>query len=222
MTGRDDANPSPIGFLSIANTDMRRLTSIAAFLILAASANAQDTTVVVRHIGPQQDTGVTVRHLAPAPAGTAPAGTAPAGTAPVAGAPYGAPRYGLRSTQLIAKDPRLATSLSFIFPGGGQYYAGMPGRGFAITAIAIGAPIIGYSDVNREPSYDCGTSRFGTEYICGGHRDYTPAAIGLGVGITAWLYGIATAGTDAQRWNQAHGIRFVNAPGRFGFAVAVP
>jgi len=48
------------------------------------------------------------------------------------------------------------------------------------------------------------------------------ALIGLGVGITAWLYGIATAGRDVQHWNQAHGIRFVRAPGRFGIAVPVP
>ncbi len=215
MTGRDDANPSPIGFLSIANTDMKRITSFAAFLMLAAGAHAQDTTVVVRHLTPQQDTTVTVRHIAPAQASTAPAG------APSASAPYGRPRYALRSA-VIAKDPNVATSLGFFFPGAGQYYAGMPGRGFAITAIAIGAPIIGYSDVNRQPGYDCGTTRFGAELVCGGRRDYTPAAIGLGVGITAWLYGIATAGTDAQRWNQAHGVRFVNAPGRVGFAVAVP
>jgi hypothetical protein len=57
---------------------------------------------------------------------------------------------------------------------------------------------------------------------CSGHRDYTPAAIGLGVGITAWLYGMATAGSDVQHWNQRHGVRFVTAPGRAGFAVALP
>ena len=122
---------------------------------------------------------------------------------------------------MIAKDPNIATSLSFFFPGAGQYYAGVPGKGLVITAFAIGAPIIGYSDVNRQSGYDCVTNQFGAQF-CRGNRDYTPAAIGLGVGITAWLYGIATAGSDAQRWNRAHGIRFVNAPGRVGFAVAVP
>jgi hypothetical protein len=191
---------------------MRRLIGFAAFLMLASGANAQDTTVVVRHLAPQQDTGVTVRHIS--------AQDRAAAGAPYARA-YGPPRYALRSRALVFKDPNVATSLSFLFPGGGQYYSGMSGKGLAITALAIGAPIIGYADVNRQPSYDCGTSRFGAQYICG-RRDYTPAAIGLGVGITAWLYGIATAGTDAQRWNLAHGVRFVNAPGRIGFAVAVP
>jgi TM2 domain-containing membrane protein YozV len=184
---------------------MHRLIGFAAFLILAAGANAQDTAVVVRHIGPQQDTTVTVRHIAPAPA-----------------RPYGAPRYALRSTGLIAKDPGVATSLSFIFPGGGQYYADMPGKGLAITAIAIGAPIVGYPSVDRTRDYTtCYNSPFNGQH-CGTHRDYTPAAIGLGVGIATWLYGIATAGPDAQRWNRAHGVRFVNIPGRVGFAVAVP
>ncbi|HEY2850205.1 MAG TPA: hypothetical protein VGI97_10030 [Gemmatimonadaceae bacterium] len=187
---------------------MRRFTLLAALVMLAASAKAQDTTVVVRHLAPQSDTSVTVRHLAPAQTAVP--------------AAYGAPRYALRRTDLIAKDPNLATSFAFIFPGGGQYYAGMPGKGLVITALAIGAPIIGYSDVYRQQSYNCGKSPFVAQYNCGGRRDYTPAAIGLGVGIATWLYGIATAGTDAQRWNTAHGVRFVNLPGRLGFAVAVP
>jgi hypothetical protein len=190
---------------------MRLLPSLAALLTLAAVASAQDTTVVVRHLAPRQDSGVVVRHLPVQPSG------------PPYAAPAGAPHYAFRSSQLLlAKDPRTATSLSFLFPGAGQYYAGMPGKGLAITALAIGAPIIGYADVNSQPNYNCGFTPFGAQYSCRGRRDYTPAAIGLGVGVAAWLYGAATAGTDAERWNRAHGIRVVNAPGRFGFAVAVP
>jgi hypothetical protein len=192
---------------------MHRFLGISAFLVLASGASAQDT-VVVRHLGTAQDTGVTVRHIAPQP------GTAPS-AAPAAARPVGAPRYALRpNTTVIAKDPNIATSLSFFFPGAGQYYDGLPGKGLAITAIAIGAPIIGYANVNRDYT-TCYNSAFGGAE-CRTHRDYTPAAIGLGVGIATWLYGIATAGPDAQRWNRAHGVRFVNAPGRVGFAVAVP
>jgi hypothetical protein len=179
---------------------MHRFIGLSAFLILASAASAQDS-VVVRHLGAQQDTGVTVRHIAPQPR------------------PYGAPRYALRSTSLIAKDPNTATSLSLFFPGAGQYYAEMPGKGLAITALAIGAPLVGYANDNRYYT-SCFNSFNGTR--CGTHRDYTPVAIGWGVGIASWLYGIATAGQDAQRWNRAHGVRFVNAPGRVGFAVAVP
>jgi len=189
---------------------MRRLTSIAVFVTLAAGANAQDTTVVVRHLAPQQDTNVTVRHLAPE-------GVA-AGAQAV---PYGTPRYALRRA-VVFKDPNVATTLSFIFPGGGQYYSGMPAKGLAITAFAIGAPIIGYADANRQPSYSCAPPGFGAQYYCGGRRDYASQTIGIAVGVTAWLYGMATAGSDAQRWNRAHGVRFVSAPGRVGFAVAVP
>lgn len=193
---------------------MHRFLGISAFLVLASGASAQDT-VVVRHLGTAQDTGITVRHIAPQQQGTA------QGAAPVAARPYGAPRYALRpDATVIGKDPNVATSLSFFFPGAGQYYDGLPGKGLAITAIAIGAPIIGYANVNRDYTSCFNTTFNGTQ--CRTHRDYTPAAIGLGVGIATWLYGIATAGPDAQRWNRAHGVRFVNAPGRVGFAVAVP
>jgi hypothetical protein len=208
---------------------MRRLMSLAALIFAASVAKAQDTTVVVvRHLPAQQDTTVTVRHIAPAPQ-AAPRASIEPRMAP----PYGAPRYGFRSTGLYAKDPNVATSLSFLFPGGGQYYAGNSGKGFLITALAIGAPIIGYANVNHNPSSTIVETPDGPRSACdvygpGGavsgchHTDWTPAAIGLTVGIGSWLYGIATAGTDVQHWNQAHGVRFVSAPGRVGFAVAVP
>jgi hypothetical protein len=207
---------------------MRRFFGLAALMMVTAAANAQDTTVVVvRHLPAQQDTAVVVRHIAPAPA---PVASAPQQVR--TGAPYGAPRYGLRSTAVYAKDPYLGTSLSFLFPGGGQYYAGATGKGLALTLLAIGAPIVGYSDVQHQNSAIVDTPD-GPRSACdvygpngqaaGCHRtDWTPAAVGLGVGITAWLYGIATAGSDVQHWNQAHGVRFVSGPGRVGFAVAVP
>jgi hypothetical protein len=97
--------------------------------------------------------------------------------------------------------------------------------------LGIGAPIVGYANVNRNDGafngYGCGIYNGPSGVVGGGpcregRTDYTPAAIGLGVGITAWLYGVATAGSDVQRWNQAHGVRFMTAPGRVGFAVAVP
>jgi hypothetical protein len=138
---------------------------------------------------------------------------------------------------VYAKDPGLATSLSFLFPGGGQYYAGATGKALALTLLGIGAPVIGYANVTRENVYysngaplsgspSCFAGNPGPASAPGAYcrtrYDWTPAAIGLGVGITAWLYGIATAGSDVQHWNQAHGVRFVTAPGRVGFAVAVP
>jgi len=211
---------------------IRRFIGIASFALLASSSRAQDTTVVVvRHIGPQQDTGVVVRHIAPAAAAPASAPSA----IPRRTAPPGAPRYALRTSSVVAKDPYVGTMLSLVFPGGGQYYAGANGKGLALTLLGIGAPIVGYASVHRQqdfygpggppPGYNCGvyaTNPTPSGFNCRGRSDWTPAAIGLGVGITAWLYGMATAGTDVQHWNQAHGVRFVTAPGRVGFAVPVP
>ena len=220
---------------------MRRFMGLAALMLLASTAKAQDTIVViVRHIPAQQDTGVVVRRLAPSPQRTTP----PYGAPPYSAPPYGAPRYAARSTAVVAKDPSVGTMFSFVFPGGGQYYAGATGKGVAISLIAIGAPIIGFANVNREhtnyagfgtpsPGYNCavysGPALYGNggpaSYgggDCRGRRDWTPAAIGLGVGVTTWLYGLVTAGSDVQHWNQAHGVRFVTTPGRAGFAVAFP
>jgi hypothetical protein len=206
--------------------DMRRFTGLAAVMLLASTARAQDTTVVVvRHIAPQQDTSVVVRHLAPPPQQRRTA------------SPRGIPRYPPGSTAVVAKDPNVGTMLSLVFPGGGQYYAGNQAKGLAITLIGIGAPIIGFANVRREHGFydsgfgpgltSCDVGVLPAVYYspgpsCRGRYDWTPAAIGLGVGITAWLYGVATAGSDVQHWNQAHGVRFVTAPGRVGFAVAVP
>ena len=204
---------------------MRRFIGIAALLLLASGAHAQDTTVVVvRHLPPQQATNVVVRHISPAPQRTGPS------------AASGASRYALNREAVMAKDPRLGSFLSLIFPGGGQYYADRPGKGLLLTALGIGAPIIGFNSVNRDRvNYggfgpygggNCVTYASGPGFPgsadCRNRYDWTPAAVGLGVGITAWLYGIATAGSDVQHWNQAHGVRFATGPGRVGFAVAVP
>ncbi|HEV8410890.1 MAG TPA: hypothetical protein VGQ30_10295 [Gemmatimonadaceae bacterium] len=188
---------------------MRRFFGLAAFALLTSVAHAQDTTVViVRHLPAARDTGVVVRRLAPQRS-----------------APPMAPRYGYRSNAVFAKDPNMGTLLSFVFPGAGQYYAGNQGKGLAITLLAIGAPIIGYANVHHESDQFSGSGCFPDPSgfdRCRAHTDWTPAAIGLGVGITSWLYGVATAGTDVQRWNQAHGVRFISAPGRVGLAVALP
>ena len=215
---------------------MRRFIAVAALMLLASTAKSQDTVVViVRHLPVQPDTGVVVRRLAPPPERPAPQRMAP---------PYGAPRYALRpGATVVANDPRVGTMLSFVFPGGGQYYAGAQAKGLAITLLGIGAPIIGFANVTRHHDYGTpvpvyngvpqqmndpgctGYTPMSQSYYgasCRGRYDWTPAAIGLGVGITAWLYGVATAGTDVQHWNQAHGVRFMTAPGRAGFAVALP
>jgi hypothetical protein len=208
---------------------MRPLATLTALTLLASAANAQDTTVVVvRHIQPAQDTTVSVRHLG-TQADTAARAVPPRRVF----VPY-APRYVLRRNVIPVKDPYLGTSLSFLFPGGGQYYAGNTGKGFMLTLLGIGAPVVGYANVTRDRPiingvgtpppgyYNCSANGSGFFRGCGYRYDWTPAAIGLTVGIGAWLYGIATAGTDVQRWNRAHGVTFVQGPGRMGFAVPIP
>jgi hypothetical protein len=198
---------------------MRTLLVSSALLLLASAAQAQDTTVViVKHIPSVQDTGVVVRHI---DADSATARPAPRRMQPPMGPPYGS-RYPASNTNtIIAKDPRLASSLSFIFPGGGQFYAENPGKGFLITALSIGAPIIGYNSVQHGGNWvGCYPGQGGPCYQT--RTDWTPAAIGLTVGIGTWLYGIATAGNDALKWNKAHNVRFVVEPRRFGLAVAMP
>ena len=202
---------------------MRSIAGVAASILLACAARAQDTTVViVRHIEPRQDTSVVVRRLTPPPLRSS-AQRLPA-------------RYAPNSTGIVAKDPNIGTMLSFVFPGGGQYYAGKQAKGFAITLLSIGAPIVGYASVRHDDGYHPGFP--GSDCVgfaatnqqppplngvyCRGRTDWTPAAVGLGVGIVSYLYGVATAGSDVQHWNQAHGVRFVTGPGRMGFALALP
>jgi hypothetical protein len=190
---------------------MNRIPLVAALTLLASVANAQDTTiVVVRHIPAVQDTTVVVRHLSMPPA----------------------PRYMAGAVGVLPKDPALGTTLSFLIPGGGQYYAGATGKGLALTLLGYGAPIIGFASVKRENSYynnGYGPSSgyncpgFGNGPGCGASRyDWTPAVVGLGVGLAAWIYGIETAGSDVNHWNKAHGVRFMAAPGRVGIAVPWP
>jgi hypothetical protein len=202
----------------IETTDMRHIAGLAASLLLASALHAQDTTVViVRHIGTQQDTNVVVRRLTPPPERST--------------AARGPVRYPARSN-VLAKDPQLGTMLSFVFPGGGQYYAGNQGKGLAISLLAFGAPLVGFAAADWRHD-DVVITPGGARSACnvygpggvssGCHsRDWTAPGIGLAVGIGSWIYGIATAGTDVAHWNQAHGVRFVTAPGRMGFAVALP
>lgn len=198
---------------------MRHIAGLAGLLLLASALHAQDTTVViVRHIAPKQDTNVVVRRLTPPPERAV--------------APRSAAGYPARSNGVIAKDPNIGTMLSFVFPGGGQYYAGQTGKGLAITLLSFGAPIAGFAAADWRhddvvvtpggPRSACNV--YGPGGVSSGchSRDWAAPAIGLGVGIVSYLYGVATAGTDVQHWNQAHGVRFVTALGRMGFAVALP
>jgi hypothetical protein len=203
---------------------MRRLPVLVAMLLSASPALAQDT-VIVRHVGPPQDTAVVVRHIAPPP-GLIYRIPPPGSNAPP-------PAFGPRplAFRLPPKDPGLGTMLSVVFPGGGQFYAGEQGEGAALMVLGIGAPVLGIlasqpNAWNNGPSYsgaNCNSTPFGFRSggTCRGYNE-TPAVIGIGVGAAAWLFGVATASTDVERWNQAHGVQFVSAPGHGGVAVPFP
>ena len=196
--------------------DMRRFTALAGLALAAATAGAQDTTVVVvRHIPEQQDTSVVVRHLAPPPQRTA---------------PYRRPTVRDEIRHSHREGPATGLDALVHFSGRRPVLRGRRGEGTRAHAARNRRPDRRVRErkprqrtVRLRVRHLQRTVRRGGGGPCReGRTDYTPAAIGLGVGITAWLYGVATAGTDVQHWNQVHGVRFVTAPGRVGFAVAVP
>lgn len=208
---------------------------LTALILLASAALAQDTTVVViRHIPAASDTSVVVRRLPGPSAAAASTRSQP----PRRSGPANPPRIGARSAGFLPKDPYTGTLLSVLVPGGGQYYAGATAKGAVLTLLGYGAPLMGLASVTHEHSswdgfhsmgttgHDCymlgGSRGFPQASDCHGRSDWTPAAIGLGVGAGAWLYGIVTAGSDVQRWNKAHGVRLMVAPGRMGVMVPIP
>lgn len=211
---------------------MRPLPVLVAMLLSASSALAQDT-VIVRHVAPPQDTAVVVRHLAPPPdAGGLIYRIPPPGSPPPAYVSPNAPQvYGPRplAFSLPPKDPGVGTMLSIFFPGGGQFYAGDEGKGAALMFLGIGAPIAGI--LASQPNgwgygsnqSHCNSAPFGfsSNNTCRGYNP-GPAAVGIGVGAAAWLFGVATAGTDVEHWNQAHGVRFVAGANRVGVAIPFP
>ncbi|HTR79387.1 MAG TPA: hypothetical protein VMH39_14820, partial [Gemmatimonadaceae bacterium] len=205
---------------------MRWFPVLAAVVVSASPVWSQDTvvvrhvgappdSVVVRHLGSPADTTVVVRHLAPQDTSAARQPAAPQGTVPlvrrIPPPPPGGPRAVIVPRPLAysfpPKDPALGTSLSMLIPGGGQFYAGKPGEGMALLLLGYGAPIVGVIQSQNEydgSSYSCdrGSPFGGQGYRCRGNYDAGPALVGIGVGLGAWIYSIATAGTDVARWNQ--------------------
>jgi len=100
------------------------------------------------------------------------------------------------------KDPSLGVMLSLLVPGGGQMYAGRPGKGVALLLTGAGGLAIAYAAFGNETLFcsECASS------------DYNPwpvvmVAAGAGLFLGAWIYGIADAPTQVRRWNQEHGFR---------------
>lgn len=66
--------------------------------------------------------------------------------------------------------------------------------------VGIGAPFVGIAVMTAscDPHY---TGRTGVYYDCGPDVNMTPLLMGMGVGLAAWVYGIADAGKAADRAN---------------------
>jgi hypothetical protein len=94
-------------------------------------------------------------------------------------------------------DPGSATLLSFLITGGGQLYAGQTGKGVGLLLVGTGAPIVGWAASESDTTCD--------SFGCTTETNFTPLYVGAGVGLAAWLYGIATAGEDARIANRAAG-----------------
>lgn len=99
------------------------------------------------------------------------------------------PVAGARVKTLPVKDPRLATVIGVLVPGGGQLYASRYGKGLTLllgSAAGIGLAV----DANQshcEANKTC--SRSSVE------------ALGIGTAVVLWAYGWATAATDARLFN---------------------
>jgi hypothetical protein len=93
----------------------------------------------------------------------------------------------------IVKDPALATVLSVILPGGGQFYSERSGKGVVIlgTSLLGGAAALSYQ--SSQCVRNGGTSCTAKELLNAG---VAAAAVG-------WLFGVVTAGDDARRFNAA-------------------
>lgn len=99
-------------------------------------------------------------------------------------------------TEIVRKDPSMATMLSFFLTGTGHIYSGERAKGaalLAVTAVGVG---IAAKQLSCATAADCKSTTGGMALGAAG----TVAFFG------SWLYGIMDAGDAARRFNSAHGI----------------
>jgi hypothetical protein len=121
---------------------------------------------------------------------------------------------------LIAKDPSMATMLSFFLPGSGQMYAGERVKGGALLAIAATGGAIAVHSLSCAAASDCAMSTGGRVLGAAGMLAY----------FSSWIYGIVDAGDAARRFNDRPAVMAVRpfvAPDRhgstrLGFTVRLP
>ena len=97
-----------------------------------------------------------------------------------------------------AKNPGVGAMLSLFVPGGGQMYAGRPGKGVALLLMSVGGLAVAYNAARHEDIL-CDS--------CNNPRNETALLVGAVVGVGTWIYGMADAPKQVRRWNQEHGFR---------------
>ena len=97
----------------------------------------------------------------------------------------------LRSPPNGYRYPALATALSVILPGGGQFYTGRSVKGALILAGTVVSATISIDGAN----HPCGTNPSG---VCGNGVNENLGIVGM---LAFWAYGWATAAGDARQHN---------------------
>jgi len=120
-----------------------------------------------------------------------------------------------------ARDPGMATMISFFAPGGGHIYAGERGKGAVLLALFVTGVAVTVDQLSCASSSSC-------ESTTGG---MTLGAAGMLAAVGSWTYAVYDADDAARRANLAHaiassGVAPVIAPGvggrvRVGFSVAL-
>jgi hypothetical protein len=125
------------------------------------------------------------------------------------------------------KDPELATVLGLMVPGGGQIYAGRTTKGAVLLSVSIAAPVIGILGAMAMDDHRGRIGRFNQspnrlldqdpmlaaagfqqprlDDRRGNNNQWAPIAAGFGVSVASWVYGWATAASDARQHNQDRG-----------------
>jgi hypothetical protein len=110
------------------------------------------------------------------------------------------------------RSPGVATALGIVFPGGGHYYAGEPGRGALITAGTLGLVVFAIT----ASASDC---KF-AEPFC--EPEPTPAADALAIAaLGVWALGAWDAHRAVARRNQRVSASAVMLPQGVGIQLTI-
>jgi hypothetical protein len=124
------------------------------------------------------------------------------GTPIVAQAPAGAggPAPTASTSARAPKDGTLGVVLSLLITGGGQMYAGKPGKGVGLLLLGVGSVVVGAAASECDGYYD---SYDGYYYD---DCDVAPLAVGAGIALGTWIYSMASAPSDVREYNARYGL----------------